>query len=80
MVEIEKRTFAHDGKTFELRLYRASNGFNVVAFLDEQQVSPCYGVSFTTHADYFSQHHQRLTEHLFDIARSDIALGMYFGS
>jgi hypothetical protein len=78
MTQLEERSFVHNGKTFLLRLFGTGSGFSVVAFLSGQQVSPSYGVSFETHADYFMQHKARLTDHLFEIAKSDIEQEMYY--
>ena len=78
MQQIEERSFEHKDKIFSLRLFGVDAGFFVVAFLDEQQVSPSYGVNFETHIDHFMQHKERLTDQLFDIARSDIEQEMYF--
>jgi hypothetical protein len=76
--EIDTRTFEHKGRTFTARLYRTENGFSVIALLDDQQVSPAYRIDFETHADYFMQHKEKLTEHLFELAESDIQQGLYF--
>ncbi len=78
MQQIEERSFEHKGNTFALRLFGTGSGFSVVAFLNGQQVSPSYSVSFETHSDYFMQHKARLTDHLFEIAQSDIEHEMYF--
>lgn len=80
MQQLEERKFSHKGKTFVLKLFGAETGFSVVAFLDGQQVSPSYNVSFETHADYFMQHKQSLTGSLFGIAQSDIEHELYYGS
>ncbi len=78
MNEIERRSFSHKDLEFSLRLYQTSEGFSVVAFLRDQKIGPSYSVSFETHADFSVQHKERLTEQLFSLAESDIAVEMYF--
>ncbi|MBN6103545.1 hypothetical protein JR064_15355 [Xanthomonas sp. CFBP 8703] len=80
MQEIELRTFRHRDQDFTLKLSQTENGYSVVAFLGECQISPAYSVDFITHMDYFMQHKQRLTENLFGIAQADIERGIYFRS
>ena len=77
---LDERVHEHKGKKFLLRLYQTADGFSVVAFLDEKPVSPSYGASFLTNADYFMQFKENITENLFRIAQSDIDVGMYFRS
>lgn len=77
MALIKVRTFEHSGKTFALKLFSTDNGFSVVAFLNGQQVSPSYTVSFETDVNYFMQQKGRLTESLFSLAQSDLEHGMY---
>ncbi|MGI0133727.1 MAG: hypothetical protein ACREBW_02055 [Candidatus Micrarchaeaceae archaeon] len=78
MTLLEDRQFQHSGKTFSLKLFGTDTGFSVVAFLNDQQVSPSYTISFETHTDYFMQHKASLTESLFGLAQSDLEHGMYF--
>ena len=78
MQELDQRTFEHNGRRFVAKLYGGDGRFSVVVFLDGDQVSPSYSVDFVTHADYFMQHRERLTEHLFELAQSDIKQEMYF--
>lgn len=78
MNEINRRIFKHKDLEFSVRLYQTPTGFSVIAFLKDQQVSPSYSVSFEAHADFFMQHKERLTEHLFSLAESDIEVEMYF--
>jgi hypothetical protein len=75
--EIEERKFEHNNHVILLKLFETGNGFSVVAFLEGVQVSPTYSVSFETDLDHFMQHRVRLTEQLFDLAQSDIEVGMY---
>ena len=78
MTELETRPFQHKGRTFTAKLYGTESRVSVVVFLDGQPVSPSYGVDFETHAVYFMQHKERLTERLFEFAQSDIEQELYF--
>ena len=78
--ELQERMFQHKGRTFVLKLHKTVNGFSVVVLLNGSQVSPSYSVDFVTHADYFMQHKEKLTEHLFALAQSDVAQELYFHS
>ena len=80
MHELEERAFEHNGRRFVAKLYGADHRFSVVVFLDDKQVSPSYGVDFETHVDYFMQYKEKLTNHLFELAQSDIDQEMYFRS
>lgn len=80
MDKLEERNFTHNGKSFVLRLFKANAGFVVIAYLGDEQVSPSYGVTFEVNGDYFGQYQQRLTDHLFDIAQSDIENNVYIGA
>lgn len=75
---LQDHSHEHNGKTFVLKLFRSNTGFSVVAFLDGQQVSPSYSVSFETHTDYFMEHQQSLTDNLLSTAKSDIDNDLYF--
>ena len=77
MQELEQRSFAHEGRHFIAKLFSNGNRFEVVVFLNGQQVSPRYGVDLETDVDYFMQHREHLTGHLFEIAKSDIEHGLY---
>ena len=77
MQELEQRSFVHEGRNFMSKLYSNGNRFEVVVFLNGQQVSPRYGVDLETDVDYFMQHREHLTNHLFEIAKSDIKQGLY---
>jgi hypothetical protein len=78
MRELVQRTFEHAGRRFVAKLYEDDSRFSVVVFLDGDQVSPSYSVDFVTHQDYFMQHKEKLIEHLFELAQSDIKQEMYF--
>ena len=78
MTLLEERDFQHNDRKFLLKLFRTDLGFSVTAFLNGQQVSPSYSVSFETHTDYFMQHQDSVVENLFGFARSDLEQGMYF--
>ena len=80
MTMLKERNFAHDGKGFVLRLFETESGFVVIAYLDDEQVSPSYGDSFETDSDYFAQHQKRITDHLFETAMSDIKDNVYIGA
>jgi hypothetical protein len=78
--EIQEQIFQHKGRSFVSKLYKTANGFSVVVMLNGSQVSPSYSVDFVTHADYFMQHKEKLTEHLFALAQSDVEQELYFHS
>ncbi len=75
---IEVREYSHDGNNFQLHLFGGTDSYTVIAYLNNQQISPSYSVSLVTHIDYFLQHKASLVERLFDVARSDIEHGIYF--
>jgi hypothetical protein len=50
----------------------------VKVFQNNQQVSPEYSVDIETHNDYFIQHKESLTEHLVQIAKTDIENEIYY--
>ena len=77
MQELEQQSFAHEGRSFIAKLFSNGYRFEVVVFLKGQQVSPRYGVDLETDVDYFMQHREHLTSHLFEIAKSDIEQGLY---
>lgn len=76
--QIEEQSFEHAGRTFQLKLFGGIDSYTVIAFVDNEQVSPSYTVSLDTHIDYFLQNKASYVERLFEDARSDIKHGMYF--
>ncbi|EKF9795927.1 hypothetical protein ACI1G1_000314 [Vibrio cholerae] len=77
MQVIDCINFQHKGKTFEIKVFQTSDGFKVISYLNNQQVSPSYNVSLETNIDYFMQHKESLVAQLVGIACSDIQHEMY---
>ena len=71
-------TFENQGKKFEITTTAKETKFQVVATLNDVQVSPTYSVDLTTNQDYFFQYRQSITERLVEIAKSDIRDGIYY--
>lgn len=80
MTEIDERTFTLGDRTFSLKLTATDTKYAVAAYLGDQPVSPSYEVSVQTNVDFFIQHKAHLTENLFQLAKSDLEQGLYFGA
>lgn len=72
MQAIETRHFVYKNLRVELRLFEVDNGFAVIAFIGDKQISPRYSSSWELAHDWYMQHLDHLKNHLFGIAQSDI--------
>jgi hypothetical protein len=75
-----KKTFEHNGITFEIRLTASDNLFTVATYLNDTQVSPAYSASLEVDRDYFDNYRKHIYESLLKIAESDIRNGIYVGN
>jgi hypothetical protein len=73
----EERRHVHAGNEFVLKLFRETDRLLVRAFLDSKLVSPEYRIHIVKARSYFWEHQRRLSDNLFDLAASDIDVGMY---
>ena len=80
MTTVDERPFILGDRRFTLKLTASDTQYTVVAYLDDQPVSPTYTVSVQTNVDYFIQHKAHLTESLFQLAQSDLEQGLYVGA
>jgi hypothetical protein len=78
MREFRREVFEHKGKQFSLRVSVEGDYYKVIAYLDEKQVSPVYGMDIKTHHDFFAIHQGDLIDGLLHLARSDIEREIYF--
>lgn len=51
MQRVSEDKFSHDGRDYEVRTYRADDGFVIRAAADNQEFGPRYGVTFETASD-----------------------------
>ena len=52
MQRVSEEKFSHDGRDYEVRTYRADDGFVIrAAAADNQEFGPRYGVTFETASD-----------------------------
>jgi len=77
MERLEGRRKVHEGNEFVLKLFRETDRLLVRAFLDSKLVSPEYSIHIVTAQSYFWEHQRKLSDNLFDLAASDIDVGMY---
>jgi hypothetical protein len=76
---IEKRSYKsprYGDKEFTLRLYATEGAYQLAGFLEDEQVTPRYGVDLSTATDYFRQFGDSLMENLFEYAQADIDHGL----
>ena len=69
------KSFKYGDREFTLRLYATTSGYQLAGFLENEQVTPMYGIDLSVGADYYKQFGDSLMENLFEYAQADIDHG-----